>query len=59
LAEISLATSRELADNTGMNERYVREWLSANAAAGYVNYDPAAGRFLSASPWAPRPARSG
>ncbi|MGY6217259.1 class I SAM-dependent methyltransferase [Methylolobus aquaticus] len=45
LAEISPATSRELADNTGMNERYLREWLSANAAAGYVNYDPAAGRF--------------
>ncbi|MGZ8219105.1 class I SAM-dependent methyltransferase [Methylomagnum sp.] len=23
----------------------MREWLSANAAAGYVNYDPASGRF--------------
>lgn len=45
LAEISPATSKELADNTGMNERYLREWLSANAAAGYVNYDPATGRF--------------
>jgi len=37
LLEISPATSQELADNTGMDERYQREWLSANAAAGYVN----------------------
>jgi len=37
LLEISPATSQELADNTGMDERYLREWLSANAAAGYVN----------------------
>lgn len=35
----------ELASRTGTAERYVREWLSANAAAGYVEYDPAAGRF--------------
>jgi len=34
LAEISPASSQELADNTGMNERYIREWLSANAAGG-------------------------
>ena len=45
LAEISPATSQELADNTGANERYVREWLSANAAGGYVNYDPTSSRF--------------
>ncbi|MBD9355984.1 class I SAM-dependent methyltransferase [Methylomonas albis] len=45
LLEISPASSRELADNTGMDERYLREWLSANAAAGYVNYDAASGKF--------------
>lgn len=45
LAEISPSTSQELADNTGVNERYVREWLSANAAGGYVNYDPASNLF--------------
>jgi SAM-dependent methyltransferase len=45
LAEISPATSQELADNTGVNERYVREWLSANAAGGYMNYDPASDQF--------------
>ena len=32
LAEISPATSQELASNTGLTERYVREWLSANTA---------------------------
>ncbi len=45
LLEISPATSQQLADNTGMDERYLREWLSANAAAGYINYDAASGRF--------------
>lgn len=45
LAEISPASSQALADSTGIRERYVREWLSANAAAGYVNYDPASDQF--------------
>ncbi len=45
LAEISPASSQELADSTGMNERYIREWLSANAAGGYVTYDPASSLF--------------
>jgi SAM-dependent methyltransferase len=31
-------TSRELAVSTGTSERHVREWLSAQAAAGYVTY---------------------
>ena len=29
----------ELAQRTDTNERYVREWLNANAASGYVEYD--------------------
>ncbi len=45
LAEIGQATSGQLADSTGLNERYVREWLSANAAAGYVNYEPESSTF--------------
>ncbi len=45
LVEISPATSRELADNTGLAERYVREWLSANAAGGYIEYDAATEQF--------------
>ena len=39
------ATSAELADRAGLAERYVREWLSAQAASGYVDYDPDSGRF--------------
>src|SRR3546814_17186338 len=39
LAEGGRATSRELADRTGLPERYVRDWLSAKAAAGSVEYD--------------------
>ena len=45
LAEICPATSQELAESTGMRERYVREWLSANAAGGYIEYDPASQNF--------------
>lgn len=33
-------TSAELAQRTGTAERYVREWLAAQAAGGYVEYDP-------------------
>lgn len=38
-------TSRELALRTDTNERCVREWLAAQAAAGYVDYDPSTGRY--------------
>jgi 2-polyprenyl-3-methyl-5-hydroxy-6-metoxy-1,4-benzoquinol methylase len=33
-------TSTELAQRTGAAERYVREWLNAQAAGGYIAYDP-------------------
>jgi len=45
LAEISPATSQDLAEKTGTNERYVREWLSANVAGEYIEYDPASSCF--------------
>jgi hypothetical protein len=35
-------TAAELAVRTSTHERYVREWLAAQAAAGYVEYDPGA-----------------
>jgi len=35
----------ELAERTGTAERYVREWLNAQAAGSYVEYDPASGRY--------------
>jgi len=38
-------TSLELARRTGTDERLVREWLANQAAGGYVEYDPATGRF--------------
>lgn len=45
LAENGPATSEQLAKRTGTAERYVREWLAAQAASGYVEYDAATGRF--------------
>ncbi len=39
-------TSEELASTTGLNERYVREWLKAMVAAEYIDYDAASGRFV-------------
>lgn len=38
-------TPGELAARTGTTERYVREWLNAQAAGAYVQYDPATGRY--------------
>ena len=45
LAEHGPANSIELADATGLNERLIREWLAAQAAAEYLTYDARAGRF--------------
>lgn len=36
----------ELAERTGTNERYVREWLNAQAAGGYVSYDADSQRYF-------------
>ena len=45
LAEAGPSTSAELAARTGTQERYVREWLINQATGGYVEYDPAGGKF--------------
>ena len=45
LAEEGPLTSAEVARRLGLDERMVREWLSATAAAGYVGYQPDGGRF--------------
>jgi 2-polyprenyl-3-methyl-5-hydroxy-6-metoxy-1,4-benzoquinol methylase len=45
LAANGAATSDELATRTRLQERYVREWLGGMAAAGYLDYDPATGRY--------------
>jgi 2-polyprenyl-3-methyl-5-hydroxy-6-metoxy-1,4-benzoquinol methylase len=39
-------TPAELASLTSTNERYVREWLAAQAANGYVEYDARTDRFF-------------
>jgi 2-polyprenyl-3-methyl-5-hydroxy-6-metoxy-1,4-benzoquinol methylase len=44
MAEAGPLDSAELARLTGTHERYVREWLAAQAAAGYADYD--AGQHL-------------
>jgi SAM-dependent methyltransferase len=38
-------TAQELAESTDTSERYVREWLAAQAAGGYVAYDPDTERY--------------
>jgi SAM-dependent methyltransferase len=36
---------REIAERAGVAERYVREWLNAQAAGGFVEYDGSSGRY--------------
>src|SRR5499427_9572924 len=38
-------TSAELAAKTNTDERYLREWLSSQAAGGYITYDNWSGKF--------------
>jgi SAM-dependent methyltransferase len=45
LAGAGPLTPTELAERTSTAERYVREWLNAQAAGGYVEYDPESGRY--------------
>ncbi|HLI84080.1 MAG TPA: class I SAM-dependent methyltransferase [Bryobacteraceae bacterium] len=45
MADSQPVTSVGLAERTGLDERYVREWLNANAAGGYVTYDSAAATY--------------
>lgn len=45
MAGAGLISSAELAEKTGTAERYIREWLNAQAAGGYVTYDPATQKY--------------
>jgi SAM-dependent methyltransferase len=45
LASAGPLTSTALARKTGTAERYVREWLAAQAASGYITYDRATETF--------------
>ena len=46
LAEMGPTTSENLASRTGTFERYVREWLAAQAFAGYISSDATAKRYF-------------
>jgi len=45
MAVLPPATSREVADAAGLDERYVREWLGGMTTAGVVRYDPATAAY--------------
>ncbi|MFG1620388.1 methyltransferase domain-containing protein [Kribbella sp. NPDC049227] len=45
LADHGPTTPSELAERTSTSERYAREWLNAQAAGGFVEYDPDSGRY--------------
>ena len=45
LAATMPATPGDVARKAGADERHVREWLSGQAAGGYVTYDPETERF--------------
>lgn len=46
LATGGAMTSAELAERTGTNERYVREWLNSQAAGGYIEFDKDANLYF-------------
>ncbi|MBO1268686.1 class I SAM-dependent methyltransferase [Arthrobacter cavernae] len=46
LATLPPASSGQIADAAGLNERYVREWLGGMVTARLVEYDPAASTYL-------------
>ena len=46
MAGLPPASSEQIADAAGLNERYVREWLGGMVTARFVDYEPAAGTYL-------------
>jgi SAM-dependent methyltransferase len=45
MADLPPATSQQIAEAAGLQERYVREWLGAMLTGGVVDYDPADGTY--------------
>ena len=45
MADGAPVTPSELAKKTGLHKRYVREWLSGQAASGYIDYHPEKNAF--------------
>lgn len=46
MARLGAATSAQLADAAGLNERYVREWLGGMTTGHVVDYDADAGTYV-------------
>jgi ubiquinone/menaquinone biosynthesis C-methylase UbiE len=46
MAKSGPMTSEELSAQTNTAERYIREWLASQAAAGYINYNPIDKKFF-------------
>ncbi|MFC9772693.1 MULTISPECIES: class I SAM-dependent methyltransferase [unclassified Pseudarthrobacter] len=46
LAGLPPATSAQIADAAGLNERYVREWLGGLVTAGIIGYEPASEAYV-------------
>ena len=45
MADMPAANSEAIAARSGLNERYVREWLGAMVASGVVDYEPRDGTY--------------
>jgi 2-polyprenyl-3-methyl-5-hydroxy-6-metoxy-1,4-benzoquinol methylase len=45
MSAMAPATSEDIAKQTGLNERYIREWLGSMVTGGIVEYDPSAGTY--------------
>ncbi|MEE6138913.1 class I SAM-dependent methyltransferase [Mycobacterium sp. 050128] len=45
MAGLGSATSAQIADAAGLNERYVREWLGGMTTGHVVDYDPGTGTY--------------
>jgi 2-polyprenyl-3-methyl-5-hydroxy-6-metoxy-1,4-benzoquinol methylase len=53
LATLPAATSAQVADAAGLDERYVREWLGGVVTAGFVDYEPASRTYALRDDHAP------
>jgi len=45
IEDLGVCSAKTLAEETKMDERYLQEWLSSNAAHGYITYDPNSQEF--------------
>jgi len=45
MGSMTPSTSEQIANSTGLNERYVREWLAAMVTGRIIEYDPGRGTY--------------